>query len=123
MITVVLETERKYEADPDAVVPDLTGLPQVAGETDPEEFQLVAEYYDTDDLRLIRAGVTLRRRRGGDDAGWHLKLPEGAGTRLEIRLPLGRSGRQVPPELSALVRAYARGATLRPVARLTTRRQ
>jgi hypothetical protein len=34
-----------------------------------------ADYYDTDDLRLIRGGITLRRRRGGDDAGWHLKLP------------------------------------------------
>jgi hypothetical protein len=37
-----------------------------------------------DDLRLIRAGITLWRRRGGDDAGWHLKLPLGADTRREM---------------------------------------
>jgi inorganic triphosphatase YgiF len=52
----------------------------VAGTSGPDEEQLEAEYYDTDDLRLISAGITLRRRRGGDDAGWHLKLPLGAGT-------------------------------------------
>ena len=38
---------------------------------------LVAVYYDTDDLRLARAGVTLRYRTGdGDEAGW---TPEAAG--------------------------------------------
>ena len=52
-------------------------LLQVAGTSGPDEEQLEAEHYDTDDLRLIRAGITLRRRRGGDDAGWHLKLPLG----------------------------------------------
>jgi CHAD domain-containing protein len=123
MGVAVRETETKYELDPGAALPPLDGLPQVDATAGADEQQLEAEYYDTDDLRLIRAGVTLRRRRGGGDAGWHLKLPEGAGTRLEIRLPPGRSGRQVPRELSALVRAYARGAALRPVARLTTRRQ
>jgi CHAD domain-containing protein len=123
MSVAARETETKYELPAGAALPSLDELPQVGATAGADEQQLEAEYYDTDDLRLIRAGVTLRRRRGGDDAGWHLKLPEGAGTRLEIRLPLGRSGRQVPRELSALVRAYARGATLRPVARLTTRRQ
>ena len=39
-----------------------------------------AVYHDTEDLRLIRWGVTLLRRAGGADEGWHLKLPvEGAG--------------------------------------------
>jgi CHAD domain-containing protein len=122
MITEALETERKYEADPDAVVPDLTGLPHVAGETDPEEFQLVAEYFDTDDLRLLRAGITLRRRRGGDDAGWHLKLPAGRYSRTELHVPLGRS-RVVPAELARLVRVHSRGARLAPVARIDTLRR
>ena len=36
---------------------------------------LTAVYYDTDDLRLARSRVTLRRRTGGGDSGWHLKLP------------------------------------------------
>src|SRR5215467_11116835 len=122
MVTEALETERKYEAEADTVLPELSGLPHVAAESGPEVFRLTAEYYDTDDLRLLRAGITLRRRRGGSDAGWHLKLPEGPGTRREIRLPLGQR-RQVPRELAQLVRVHTRGMALRPVARLTTRRQ
>jgi inorganic triphosphatase YgiF len=115
-------TETEYEMPEGAALPSLDGLPQVNGTSGPAEQQLEAEYYDTDDLRLLRAGITLRRRRGGRDAGWHLKLPEGRGTRREIRLPLGQR-RQVPRELAQLVRVHTRGASLRPVARLTTRRQ
>ena len=36
---------------------------------------LTAAYLDTDDLRLARWRVSLRRREGGTDEGWHLKLP------------------------------------------------
>jgi inorganic triphosphatase YgiF len=62
MATTVNETERKYEAPAGTALPHLDGLPAVAGTSGPEEEVLEAEYYDTDDLRLIRAGVT---RRGG----------------------------------------------------------
>ena len=123
MTTEARETERKYEFGPGAVLPSLLALPQVAQESELAEQTLEAEYYDTDDLRLIRSGVTLRRRRGGSDAGWHLKLPVDADTRREIALPLGRAGRRVPAELAALVRARARGQALRPVALITTRRR
>ena len=122
MSVTARETETKYEMPEGAVLPSLDELPQVNGTSGPDEQQLEAEYYDTDDLRLLRAGITLRRRRGGSDAGWHLKLPEGPGTRREIRLPLGQR-RQVPRELAQLVRVHTRGMALRPVARLTTRRQ
>ena len=122
MSVTARETETKYEMPEGAVLPSLDELPQVNGTSGPDEQQLEAEYYDTDDLRLLRAGITRRRRRGGSDAGWHLKLPEGPGTRREIRLPQGQR-RQVPRELAQLVRVYTRGAALRPVARLTTRRQ
>ncbi len=123
MAVNVNETETKYDAPARAALPALDGLPQVAGTSTPAEEQLEAEYYDTEDLRLIRAGITLRRRRGGDDAGWHLKLPLDGDTRREIRLPLGRAGRQVPGELADLVRVHTRGEPLRPVARMTTTRQ
>jgi CHAD domain-containing protein len=123
MATEILETERKYEALPGARLPDLGDLPEVAAVAGPEEQVLQAKYFDTDDLRLIRRGVTLRRRQGGSDPGWHLKLPVGGGSRREIQLPLGRSARQVPAELAALVRASARGAALRPVAEIGTVRQ
>src|SRR3984957_3534428 len=122
MSTTVYETEMKYEAPPGTTVPQLGSLPSVASTTGPEEQLLEAEYYDTDDMRLIRNGVTLRRRRGGSDPGWHLKLPAGGSTRREIQLPLGR-GRQVPARLARLGRGYPRGEPLRPVARISTRRQ
>ena len=93
---------------------------------EPEQV-LVAVYYDTTDLRLLQAGLTLRRRTGGDDAGWHLKLPLGNHTREEVRVPLdGRpSGtrQRVPRELADLVRSRSRGAPLVPVASVSTRRQ
>jgi CHAD domain-containing protein len=122
MSTTAYETEMKYEAPPGTTVPQLDSLPSVASTTGPEEQLLEAEYYDTGDMRLIRNGVTLRRRRGGSDPGWHLKLPAGGSTRREIQLPLGR-GRQVPARLARLVRGYTRGEALRPVARISTRRQ
>ena len=122
MGTTIYETEIKYEAPPGTSVPRLSRLPSVAGSSGPEEQILEAEYYDTDDMRLIRNGVTLRRRRGGSDPGWHLKLPAGGHTRQEIRVPLGR-GRQVPARLAGLVRGYTRGEALRQVARVSTRRQ
>jgi CHAD domain-containing protein len=137
------ETEVKYEAAAAAELPPLDSLPQVAA-TDSAEELLVAVYYDTDDLRLLRAGITLRRRSGGHDAGWHLKLPAGAHTREEIRLPSGGAsdgaargaskgavrgagqgtsrGQRVPRELANLVRARSRGAPLVPVATVSTRR-
>ena len=123
MTTTAYETERKYEVPAGHPLPRLDDLPEVAASSDPQEYVLEAEYYDTDDFRLIRHGVTLRRRRGGTDPGWHLKLPVSGNTRREIRLPLGRGGREVPARLSALVRGYTRGAALRPVARIRTRRQ
>ena len=123
MVTNTREIEMKYEAGPETVLPPLEDLPRVASEAAPDEVKLEAEYYDTADLRLLRAGVTLRRRRGGKDAGWHLKLPAGPQTRREIRTPLGRGGRTVPDELASLVRVYTRGEALAPVARIATVRR
>ena len=121
MATEIRETERKYELEPGAVLPSLQDLPAVAGQSALAGQQLTAEYYDTAGLRLARGGVTLRRRRGGKDPGWHLKLPLDGDSRREIELPLGRS-RQVPAELAGLVRGYARGEALQPVATITTSR-
>src|ERR1700676_1051507 len=100
MTTDTREIEQKYEAEAGVVFPSLEELPQVATMSEPTAETLVAEYYDTDDLRLLKAGVTLRRRVGGADEGWHLKLPDstaghkaaghgtGASARREIRLSL-----------------------------------
>ncbi|MEV1116478.1 CYTH and CHAD domain-containing protein [Actinosynnema sp. NPDC049800] len=117
------ETERKYEAPGGAALPDLTDLPGVAAVAGPEEQRLEAVYYDTADLRLARAGLTMRRRTGGDDAGWHLKLPAGVDTREEVRLPPGRAAKHPPKQLGSLVQVHARGHELSPVARIQTTRQ
>lgn len=87
-----------------------------------QHVMLRATYFDTADLRLLRANITLRRRVGGQDEGWHLKLPVGVpGERMELRLPLS-AGAAVPPELTKLLTAYLRGASLRPVLTLDTDR-
>lgn len=121
MVTEALEIERKYDID-EPTRPRLEGLPGVAAVEGPRRLSLNAVYYDTDDLRLARTAVTLRRRTGGHDAGWHLKLPGmDADSRIEVRLPAG-SPKAVPAELADLVLARTRGAPLRPVGRLRTAR-
>src|SRR5689334_20478282 len=84
--TVVRETERKYELADGAELPGWDGLIGVQALVGPEEQALEAVYFDTEDLRLARAGVTLRRRLGGQDAGWHLKLPVAGDSRDEVRV-------------------------------------
>ena len=135
MTTEIRETEQKYEAEGDVRLPPLDGLPRVAAVSGPEVETLTAEYYDTDDLRLLWAGSTLRRREGGADEGWHLKLPEraagqgrraakaaGPTSRRELRLPVNQPADPVPDELGRLVLAHTRGAPLRPIALIETRR-
>jgi CHAD domain-containing protein len=121
-IAVTAEIERTYEVTSAKL--RLDRMPGVASVTELREEHLRAVYFDTRDLRLVSAGVTLRRREGGADAGWHLKLPAGPDTREEIRLPPGEAGEGIPDALAALVRARTRGEPLKPVAEIcTTRRQ
>jgi CHAD domain-containing protein len=121
MTTSLLEIERKYDVAPGDEVPALAGVRGVAATAEPVVQQLVATYFDTSDLRLRSAGITLRRRDGGSDAGWHLKLPVKRG-REEVHVDGSDADAPVPDELRALTRAVARDAPLAPVARLETRR-
>ena len=128
------EQETKYDLDAAFQVPELLGL--VPAPVDgaalrvghAEDQQLEATYFDTADLRLARSSLTLRRRTGGADAGWHLKVPRagkpsGPGTvRTEVTLPLGRAVSTVPVALRRMVRARTGGLQLVPVARIVTRR-
>jgi CHAD domain-containing protein len=120
------EIEIKLDADPGFALPDLTTLPGVGSVGAAAEHQLEATYLDSADYRLIRGGSTLRRRTGGTDEGWHLKLKQpikgDADSRLEIQKPLGRSVRTVPPALLGLVRVQLRGAEVNPVALISTTR-
>ncbi|MFF2316348.1 CHAD domain-containing protein [Arthrobacter sp. NPDC058097] len=124
-----LETEKKYDVDPGTVLPDLAAIAGVGSVGEPHEAELEAVYFDTEDLVLASRRITLRRRSGGADAGWHVKLPpdpasspeEAPGSRREIHAPLGQAD-VVPQKLLAHLHAYLRGSDPKPVARLNTRR-
>ena len=120
-----LETEQKYDADADFVLPKLGSLPDLGGKrlADPKRIYLSATYYDTEDLALIQHKVTLRRRVGGDDEGWHLKLPAGKDTRQEVHAPLGEGNTgSAPARLTEQVEEITAGEQLRPIALLDTER-
>ncbi len=120
------EVESKFRLPAAAELPDLTGCGRVMHVDDGRTTTLTATYFDTADLRLARNRITLRRREGGCDAGWHLKIPvaeQPLPTRDELRLPLSAGAADVVPEqLRDLVTAYARRAPLVPVATLRTER-
>ncbi|WP_409057686.1 CHAD domain-containing protein [Streptomyces sp. SYP-A7185] len=115
------EIERKYDVGAAAELPDLTGVAGVADVVHKGVVELDATYWDTPDQRLAASAVTLRRRTGGDDAGWHLKLPVALadGVRDEIHAPLSP---EVPRSLLGLVRSRVREAELVPVVRLLSAR-
>ena len=115
------EIERTYGPDADVELPDLATLPGVARVAEPQVDDLRATYFDTVDLTLVRAGVTLRRRTGGSDEGWHLKVPSGPG-RVELQLPLAGDPHRPPPELRDAVLGWTRGSTVVAVATIETRR-
>ena len=120
------EVERKFAVTPSTVSPSFGGLSTVATVERSPVQQLDAVYYDTPDQDLARHRITLRRRTGGPDAGWHLKLPAGADARTEVRTPLDDSGAPddtVPDELRDVVLAIVRDRPIRPVARISTSRR
>ncbi|MEU9853402.1 CYTH and CHAD domain-containing protein [Streptomyces sp. NPDC047974] len=113
------EIERKYEATADTRLPDLTRAAGVASVTAEGVTELDAVYYDTADLRLAADSLTLRRRTGGKDAGWHLKFPVAVGVRDEIRAPLTET---LPHSLAGLLRSRVRHSGVVPVVRLRSSR-
>lgn len=121
---MAVERERKYAVDPVigtgelAVALDGNGtVPKGCGAV------LLATYFDTRRHDLAGRGITLRRRQGGGDAGWHLKVPAGPDERTEYWLPLAAGGEEaVPGDLTALVARYVGRRSLLPVAVVRTAR-
>ncbi|MGW3117675.1 CYTH and CHAD domain-containing protein [Streptomyces sp. NPDC001107] len=117
------ETERKYDApsaDDTSWLPELTGVDGIVSVVEQGTDELDAVYHDTEDLRLAGASATLRRRTGGPDAGWHLKLPLSQDSREEVQAPLSET---VPDTLRDLALSRTRGAELTPVVRIRSSRR
>jgi hypothetical protein len=139
-----LEIEQKFDVDAGFQRPDRRALEEgLRGERgerisadEPVLHRLSATYFDTADGRLAAGKITLRRRTGGTDEGWHLKLPSGAAARAvsggggtggvserrEVRVPLGTAEREVPADLAARVAEVTGGQPLTPIATLDTER-
>jgi CHAD domain-containing protein len=117
------EVERKFDVVDSTVSPSFEGLSTVARVERSPTQHLEAVYFDTPAHDLAAHRITLRRRTGGNDAGWHLKLPAGADTRTEVRAPLDDGvGGVVPDALKDVVLAIVRDRPLGPVAQISTDR-
>jgi CHAD domain-containing protein len=118
------EVERKFEVTATTLSPSFAGLSAVARVEQIPSQKLDAVYFDTPTRDLAARHITLRRRTGGADAGWHLKLPSGPDARTEVRAPLGDGDTSdgVPDELREIVLGIVRDKPLEPVARISTHR-
>jgi CHAD domain-containing protein len=119
---VTLEHEIKFAPGPLFRIPDLEGVHPGLRAEPTTTIKLQASYFDTADLRLARAGASLRYR---NVEGWTVKLPVARDaaslTRRELHID-GDPGE--PPEAALdLVRALARSAPLVAIARLDTLRK
>ncbi len=124
-----VEVERKFDVGESTSSPSFAGIADVHRVEQLPTQTLDAVYFDTPARDLASRRITLRRRTGGVDAGWHLKLPAGPDARTEVRAPLATADgddedgpEDVPTELVDVVLAIVRDRPLSPVARITTRR-
>jgi len=78
-MTDYLEIEQKFDVGEDFERPDFGALRDVLHEDIradvPVTYELSAIYFDTPDERLLASKMTLRRRTGGTDEGWHPEVP------------------------------------------------
>jgi len=115
-----VEIERKYDVDESTPLPDWSALPGVDDVSAGELRELDARYLDTADGVLARAGVALRRRTGGPDAGWHVKGPRTGDGRVELGWPLG-DDETVPGAVAETIAQWTT-APLTPLARIENTR-
>ncbi|BAU96560.1 adenylate cyclase [Corynebacterium suranareeae] len=119
-----LEVETKFSVSDSTQIPQLDAIAGVDHIDRTEIHHLSAVYFDTADLRLTRAKITLRRRTGGVDAGWHIKFPGKIGRR-EVQAPLdgqGATETTPPQELLGHIRALIQGRALTPIAQVDNER-
>ena len=113
-----------FRGPAEASVPPAPGLSEVHHTDVAPQRVLEIERYDTADLRLAAAGVTLAVLRDDSPARWELHTP---GEREPLHLPVDRTAPAgarlaLPAEIDDLVRGVARGRAVRPVGLLHTTR-
>jgi CHAD domain-containing protein len=113
------EREVTYDVDAEWALPDLSDAVPEGGRLAEETNELRAVYYDTEPAVLRPLGISLRRREGGADAGWHLKVPAGD-SRSEVHSHAGPG--TVPPALARRVAGITSSRRLAPVATIETTR-
>lgn len=114
-----LEREAKLEVEPGFRMPDLSSLDgSLCGRSGTTE-RFVSTYHDTDDLRLVRWGASLRYRTA---EGWTVKLPLSVAGPTVVRQEHSFDGGawKAPAEAVDLVRGLVRGGSIGPVLRLQT---
>ncbi len=115
----VEEQVDKFEVEPDWVLPQITPLVPAGGRIDQEVRRLDNTYFDTPSAGLRLFGITLRRRMGGSETGWQLKVPHGT-ARAELQVSSG--AKTLPPTLTRSVAGLRAGEKLDKIATLTTAR-
>ncbi|AZA08857.1 CYTH domain-containing protein [Corynebacterium pseudopelargi] len=115
-----VEQEIKFDVDASQPDAELTEIMHVSAIGDTTTMELDARYFDTEDLLLAANKITLRRRVGGKDAGWHLKTT-GEHGREELQCPLG-DAMEVPHTLREEVAGIIGQSALKEVARIRNRR-
>ncbi len=117
-----LEIERTYDLPEGGDLPDLIGVGSILATDHQAPIALDATYWDTERYDLVAARVTVRRRTGGADAGWHIKRAASVTVRHEQHFPLTEDADAVPDAVLAALFTERRGRGLRPVVRITTAR-
>ena len=108
---VVTERENKFEVDADWVLPQLADLRPDGGRLDHDVRKLDNTYFDTPSAGLRLFGITLRRRVGGSETGWQLKVPSGT---ARTELQSGSRTKTLPPAVAKRVAGLLAGESLGP---------
>lgn len=120
-----IEREVKLGGHPGFTMPSLDdvlpGVRVVAG----APLDLDATYFDTNDLRLVRDGISLRRRTGDGEPTWTLKLPAGPSTVALHRreFDVVDDSLEIPEELESLVTGWVRTAPITAVIDILSHRE
>jgi CHAD domain-containing protein len=118
-VQVVEEQEDKFEVDADWLLPQVAVLVPDGGRLDQDVYRLENTYFDTAGAGLRVFGVTLRRRVGGSETGWQLKVPHGT---ARTELQSGSRAKKLPTTLAEGVTGLQAGESLDPVATVMTTR-